>query len=78
MNRLTLAWFLFVLFTAAGYYLYVTDAGEDYDCTGPGWTIRTTQDEISRDSLLILGILPDGRQVAMPRASVQKCSRVAK
>jgi hypothetical protein len=76
MNRLTLAWFLFVLIAAAIYYKWATDY--DYDCTGPGWTIRTTENEISRDSLLILGILPDGRQVAMPRASVQKCSRVAK
>ena len=77
LDRLTIYWFAFCVFV--GFVYFLTARGTDlmYTCEGPGWMIRTTESELKRPALLVIGTLTDGRRVALPKAHIRECKVVA-
>ena len=79
--KLAVNWMVFCLIVALLYCCYLRaplwKSPETYICEGPGWMIRTTESELKRPALLVIGTLTDGRRVALPKAHIRECKVVA-
>ena len=77
MDRLTLYWGAFCLVVAAVYIFLIAGPEKTFWCEGPGWTVQVSESELKRPALLVVGTLPDGRRVALPKAHIRECKIVA-